>query len=111
MRTGKIVNSVTAQTHLILPIRETNRPTKLMMTDVLQYRFRVGKIFFTSILFPDILRESLVQLNVQKQFTKAIMTPIALKEKPDAHRDCDDPARRTVFANVRITALIVLRTI
>jgi hypothetical protein len=92
-------------------MRETNRPTKLMMTDVLQYRFRVGKIFFTSILFPDILRESLVQLNVQKQFTKAIMTPIALKENPDAHRDCDDPARRTVFANVRITALIVLRTI
>lgn len=82
-----------------------------MITEVLQYRFRVGKIFFASILFPDTLRESLVLLNVQKQFTKAIITPIALKENPDAQRDCDDPARRTVFANVKITALIMLRTI
>lgn len=50
-------------------------------------------------------------LKVQKQFTNAIKTPIALKENPDDHNDCDEPALRTVFANVKITALMMLRVI
>lgn len=93
------------------PISETNSPIRLMITAVLQYLFKVGKTFFASILLAAILLDSLVLLNVQKQFTKAIITPIALNEKPDAHKDCEDPARRTVLANVKITALTMLRTI
>jgi hypothetical protein len=71
----------------------------------------VPKIFLGSTFFKAILLVSLVLLKVQKQFTNAIKTPIALKENPDDHNDCDEPALRTVFANVKITALMMLRVI
>ena len=96
---------------MLLPINDMRRPTRLIITEVLQYRFKVEKIFLVSTLSADILRASLVLLKVQKQLTKATTTPIALNEKPDAHTDWEDPALRTVLANVKITALITLRTI
>jgi hypothetical protein len=61
---------------IVLPIREINRPTKLIITDILQYRRKVGKTFLSSILFVDILLDSRVVLKVQKLFTNATITPI-----------------------------------
>ena len=94
-----------------LPIKDIKRPTRLRITEVRQYLFKVGKIFLISTLFAVILLDNLVLVKVQKQFTKAITTPIALNEKPDAHNDCVDPPLLTVFANVNMTALMILRTI
>ena len=88
-----------------------SKPTRLRITDVRQYFFKVGKIFLTSTLLAAIRLDNLVLLKVQKQFTNAITTPIALNEKPDAHSDCVDPPLLTVFAKVSITALIILKTI
>ena len=70
-----------------VPIKETSKPTRLSITEILQYRSRVGKIFLTSILLAAIRLDNLVLLNVQKLFKNAIATPMALKEKPDAHSD------------------------
>lgn len=63
---------------MILPIRETSKPTKLIITDILEYRRNVGNTFFSSILFDEILLDNPVILIVQKLLIKAITTPIYL---------------------------------